>query len=166
MAGRQKLAFTKGVLLLLFLLVRTGLFSQDVRMQKVVSLYSCMKEYDIEYPKTCLAIAIYETGWLECKHCSYQFNNLFGFRSNHEYVKFNSVYDCLQYLKIWQTTYYDPWKLKHPNGNYYEFLAHMRYATGMASYVKTLKHLEGLVEEELEKMDDSLTHPSIETEGR
>ena len=166
MIFREKKSKTKFILPLLMFFQLNG-NCQAGRTAKVDNLYSCLKEYDIECPKTVLAIAIYETGWMECKNCSYQFNNLFGFRANHNYIKFESIYDCVQYLRIWQTAFYDPWKIKHPNGTYYQYLAHIKYAPDMVNYVKTLKHIEGLVAGELNAIDSApITRPSIETEGR
>ena len=168
-ARRKKNKTPKGFLLVALLLsAQLPAHSQDPRTIKINDLYSCLKEYDIECPKTVLAIAIYETGWLECKHCSLQFNNLFGFRTNNNYIRFNSIYDCLDYLRVWQTTYYDPWKKKHPNGTYYDYLAHVKYAhVNIAHYLLTIKSVERLISKDVKKMDDApLTYPSIELEGR
>ena len=169
MIGREKNKTAKSFLpFLLLLFIQLSADSQATRTVKVANLYSCLKEYNIECPKTVLAIAIYETGWMECKHCSYQFNNLFGFRVNNDYLKFESIYDCLAYLRVWQTTYYDPWKVKHPKGTYYEYLAHVKYAhLDMSNYLKTIRAIERLIAREVKQMDEvPLTYPSIETEGR
>jgi len=158
MTGRHKKKSAYCFLLVLLLVtgsLRT--FSQTTRAARVNDLYHCLLEYHIECPKTVLAIVIYETGWLECKNCSYKFNNLFGFRSNHEYLKFKSIYECLEYFKIWQETYYTPWKLKHPKGTYYEYLAHVKYAhVNMSNYLRSIKSIERLISKDVKDMDATL----------
>jgi hypothetical protein len=169
MAVREKNKTSKSFLLLVLLQsVQIAAHSQDARTIKVNNLYSCLKEYDIECPKTVLAVAIYETGWMECKHCTYQFNNLFGFRANHDYLRFKDIYECLEYLKVWQATYYDPWKAKHPKGTYYEYLAHVKYAhANMSHYLLIIRSIEHLIAKDVKQMDDApFTYPSVETEGR
>jgi hypothetical protein len=169
-AGRRKKnKAPKRFLVIAFLLSsQLHAHSQDARTIKINDLYSCLKEYDIECPKTVLAIAIYETGWMECQHCTYQFNNLFGFRANHDYLRFKDIYECLAYLRVWQSTYYDPWKKKHPAGTYYDYLAHVKYAhANISHYLLIIKSIERLIAKDVKKMDDApLTYPSIELEGR
>ena len=163
MVGRQKKKSAPGLLLVLLLLFITlNAFSQKGRTAKINNLYSCLLEYKIECPKTVLAIAVYETGWMECKNCSYQYNNLFGFRSNRNYVRFKNIYECIEYLKVWQETYYDPWKARHPRGSYYDFLVHIRYArSSMSNYLKTIKSVERLVSKNVKDMDATII-PDIE----
>ena len=158
MVSRQKTEWAFSFLLaVLLLLVNQYAFGQKGRVAKVSSLYSCLLDYKIECPKTVLAIAIFETGWLECKNCTYQYNNLFGFRANHDYLRFKSTYECIEYLKIWQQTYYDPWKAKHPKGSYYEFLVHVKYAhLNMPNYLRIIKSIERLVSKDLKEADATL----------
>jgi|GEM_PF-397435 hypothetical protein len=145
------------LLVLLLVFANRFAFSQTSREAKVNDLYHCLLEYHVECPKTVLAIAIYETGWLECKNCTYQYNNFFGFRANHDYLRFKSIYDCLEYFKIWQETYYMPWKLKHPKGTYYEYLAHVKYAhANMGNYLKTIKSIERLISKDVKDMNATL----------
>ena len=56
--GRMKV-----FLLLPLLFMQLWLFSQPEREAKVANLYRSLKEYDIECPKTVLAIVVFETGW-------------------------------------------------------------------------------------------------------
>lgn len=158
MASIQKKKATRSfILALLLLLVQLQVFSQTDRTAKINNLYKCLLEYKIECPKTVLAIIVFETGWLECKNCSYQYNNLFGFRTNQEYIRFKSVYACLDYFKIWEQTYYDTWKIKHPKGTYYEYLTHVKYAhVNIAHYIRTIKSIEKLVAENTSVIDASL----------
>lgn len=117
-------------------------FAQGKRVEKAQALYDSLKVYQIEYPQTVLATALVETGWMECKDCSMNMNNLFGFRSSKGYVSFKNLSECLDYLKKWQDYFYTPWKNSHPNGNYYDFLNYMRYAENMPFYIKNVKNLE------------------------
>ena len=152
MIGRTAKSF---LLILPILFFGLSARSQYDRTTRVRNLYHCLKEYEIECPKTVLAVAIFETGWMECNHCAYQYNNLFGFRTNTNYVRFGSIYECLDYLKTWQTTYY-------------EFLIHMKYARGtMVSYIRILKAIERLVDEDVRQIDESpFINPSIGGENR
>jgi hypothetical protein len=165
MIGRPAKSF---LLILLFMLAGLNAQGQNDRTTRVRDLYRCLNDYGIECPKTVLAVAIFETGWMECKHCAYQYNNLFGFRTNINYIRFGSIYECLDYLKVWQATYYDPWKTRHPNGSYYQYLVHIKYARGtMVSYISTIKAIEKLVDEDVKEIDASpFITPGIGTEGR
>ena len=125
------------------------------RVERVSNLYDSLISHQIKSPKTVLAIAIFETGWMECHHCTYQQNNLFGFRNNEGYVKFATLCDCLDFLKHWQHKYYTPWKILHPKGSYYDFLRHMRYAQDMVSYMKKIKPLEKWIEENVERAEEA-----------
>lgn len=116
--------------------------AQETRQQKAQALYDSLVAYDIKHPKTVLAIALFETGWLECKKCAYNHNNLFGFRGNSAYMKFASISDCLTYLKKWQTNFYEPWHAKHPVAGYHDFLVHLKYAQDMPTYLKKIKWME------------------------
>ena len=154
MFGREKKKRFLLVLPLVF--IQLCAFSQTGRDAKVANLYQSIKQYNIECPKTVLAIAVFESGWLECKNCAYQYNNLFGFRANGDYLKFNSIDECLAYFKTWQNTYYVPWKKRHPNGTYYEYLAHVKYAhINIGNYVRTIKAVERLIDKDVVIMDGS-----------
>lgn len=169
MTGIEKKNGVRSFLLpLLLLCVQFGAHCQSGRDAKVAGLYKRLKEYDIECPKTVLAIVVFETGWMECNHCTYQYNNLFGFRANGDYLRFNSIDDCLAYFKVWQTTYYVPWKKRHPNGTYYEYMAHVKYAhLNMAGYLRTIRAIERLISPDIDMIDSSpRTTPGIETDDK
>jgi hypothetical protein len=152
---RKSLLYRLLVLPLLFLSISS--FSQASRTAKINDLYHCLLEYHVECPKTVLAIVVYETGWLECKNCSYQFNNLFGFRANGQYLKFKSIYECLEYFKVWQETYYLPWKNRHPDGTYYQYLVHVKYAhKNIGNYLTTIKSIERLISKNVSDVDATL----------
>lgn len=131
-----------GLLTLLLTVNTGGVYAQQTRVQKVSALYDSLLVYEIEYPQTVLAQAMFETGWMECKKCTYRWNNLFGFRGNGNYMRFASISDCLVYLKKWQVKYYQPWRKKHPKATYYEFLTHLKYAADMPTYLNKIKQVE------------------------
>ena len=135
---------------LLMMLLGSRLQAQS-REERVGALYDSLIVHEIESPKIVLAIAIFETGWMECHHCTYRENNLFGFRNNGGYVKFATISDCLDFLKHWQEKYYSPWKEKHPKGSYYDFMRHMRYALNMTNYFRFIKPLEKWIDENIEQ---------------
>jgi hypothetical protein len=61
----------------IFVLLITGILSknasaQNYRIERMQSLYDSIRYYGIIEPKTVLAIAILETGWLECSNCHLQ----------------------------------------------------------------------------------------------
>jgi len=124
-------------------------YCQQIHLNKVRSLYDSLIAYDIESPGTVLSVAIFETGWMQCKKCTLSDNNLFGFRNNDGYVKFESVSACLAYLKTWQDTFYKPYKRRHPRKSYYDFLVHIRYAYDMTTYLQTIKSLDHWVSENI-----------------
>ena len=135
--------FIKHILCFLpLLIIGISASGQQNRMVKVQQLYDSLKSYQITNPETVLATAIVETGWLECKDCSLTMNNLFGFRLDSGYIGFASYSDCLAYMKKWQQAFYIPWKAKHPDANYYDFLVYVNYAENMPDYIKSIQSLE------------------------
>jgi hypothetical protein len=136
--------------LLAILFVCTASFtSAQGRVQKVQTLYDSLIAHDIQFPKTVVAMAIFETGWMECKKCTYKDHNLWGFRANKGYMKFSNESYCISYLKKWQQKHYQPWKKRHPIGTYYQFLTYKKFARDMPAYIKKVKKLEGWVEENI-----------------
>lgn len=87
----------------------------------------------IQETEIVLRQAIYETKWFSCTDCSLDGNNLFGFRLNHQYIKFQCWGDAVNYYKAWQDKYY--------NGeDYYQFLINIGYARS-ESYTTDLQSL-------------------------
>jgi hypothetical protein len=139
--------FTKNILagiltMMLLTASNVNLSAQGQRIKEVASIYDSLRSHNIAFPKTVLAIVIYETGWMQCKSCALSYNNLFGFRTNKDFLKFASKTESIKYMKKWQTRYYLPWKLSHPEGTYYEYLTYIRYCDNMDSYIKNIKQIE------------------------
>lgn len=128
--------------MVLLIVGNSELSAQSKRVKAVSNLYDSLRSHNIAFPKTILAIVIYETGWMQCKSCALQHNNLFGFRTNKDFLKFSSVSESIKYMKKWQTRYYLPWKKKHPKGTYYEYLTYIGYCDNMDNYIKNIKSIE------------------------
>ncbi len=127
----------------LVLAQNSELSAQGRRVREASSLYDSLVRHKIESPKTVLAIVILETGWMQCKDCALERNNnLFGFRTNKAFLKFSSTSESIKYMKRWQVKYYKPWKTKHPNGTYYDYLKYIRYCDNMDNYIRKIKSIE------------------------
>lgn len=125
--------------------------STSTTVKRITTLYNSLVSHNIESPKTVLAIVIYETGWLKCKSCALeQNNNLFGFRTNKDFLKFSNTNESIKYMKRWQVKYYKPWKARHPRGTYYEYLRYIRYCDNMDSYIRNIKSIEQWITENVE----------------
>lgn len=83
----------------------------------------------VEEPVYVLAQAAYESGWFNCKKCSWKYNNMFGFTSQSgEYLRFKTWQDCLVYYSNWQKKRYPKYKISHPKGNYLGFLKYCHFS--------------------------------------
>lgn len=102
----------------------------DLNLENV---YEALVLNDIKYPEIVMQQIIVETMWLKCKNCSKEFNNLFGFYLNGQYMKFDTWYESIEYYKKWQDQFYK-------DGDYYQFLVRIGYATS-PNYVGTLKQV-------------------------
>jgi flagellum-specific peptidoglycan hydrolase FlgJ len=89
-----------------------------------------IKKQKILFPDIVLRQAILETGYLKCKDCSLDNNNIFGFRYKNEYLKFDYWQQSVQYYKWWQSK-------KYKEGDYYKFLDN--YYAEDVNYIKKLK---------------------------
>lgn len=128
--------------LIVLLLAPAFLQAQEERIAKIQALYDTLVVFQIEQPRTIAAIAIVETGWLECSKCAFKYNNLFGFRGNGKYMRFDSQEACIAYLKVWQQKKYVPWKERHPKGTYHQFLTAIKYAENMPYYLRNITNVE------------------------
>lgn len=95
------------------------------------NVYAALILNDVKHPEVVMRQIIVETMWLRCENCSKEYNNLFGFYLNGDYIKFENWYESVQYYKTWQDQYYK-------EGDYYQFLARIGYATS-EKYIQTLK---------------------------
>jgi hypothetical protein len=65
-------------------------------------------------------------------------------------MKFDNLSACLAYKRAWQKKFYLPWKEKHPNGTYYQFLIHKKYASDMSNYIKNIRWIEKWIDKNLD----------------
>ena len=84
---------------------------------------------DIQEPLYVLAQACWESGWFQCKNCTWENNNMFGFRAKSgKYMKFKSWQECVIYYANWQKKRYPKFKALYPTGTYLGFLKWCRFA--------------------------------------
>jgi hypothetical protein len=122
---------TKLLIAFLILLPFQQVASQKHNKPKLQAMYDAIKEAGIKEPEFVMAQCIQETGWMDCKNCCLRYNNYFGFYiKGNKCLKFNSRAECIAYYKRWQDKRYPKWKEKNPKGSYYQFLKHVKYATG------------------------------------
>lgn len=97
---------------------------------------------DIKYPLIVYRQVIWETGWLKCKGCSLNYNNLFGIRHKKWVTKDNPM--GYKEEKDWResiTSYKDLIQNQYKEGDYYLFLYELGYAED-ENYIKNLKSIQ------------------------
>jgi hypothetical protein len=97
------------------------------------NVYKQLLASGIKHPDIVIRQVIAETNWLRCKHCSLQFNNLFGFYTKKGYMRFDDWTQSVDYYKTWQDSFYK-------GGDYYSFLQRIGYATA-TGYLTLLKQI-------------------------
>jgi hypothetical protein len=97
------------------------------------NVYNYIKYLEIKYDSIVLKQVILETGNLSCSNCSLDVNNLFGFRYNKQYIKFDHWKHSIRYYANWQYR-------KYKKGDYYQFLINVGYATD-SNYIQKLKKI-------------------------
>lgn len=103
------------------------------------SLQTQIDSLGIQEPLYVMAQALYETGWFQCKYCTWSKYNMFGFRGlNGKYLKFKSWKSCVNYYARWQEKRYKKFKDKYPEGDYLKFLRWSRFAES-PNYSKKIK---------------------------
>lgn len=88
----------KNLLLLLFPIISYSQTSEEILLE--------IKNQGICYPEIVLAQAKLETGNFECRDCSLDLNNLFGFRYKKKYICFDTWQESITYYKEWQDRWY------------------------------------------------------------
>lgn len=92
-------------------------------------------KHDIKHPLIVLKQVIWETGWLKCKDCSLDSNNLCGMGwDGSSYHTYNHWTESIEAYRIWQLKYYK-------EGDYYQFLEDIGYATD-TNYINKLKSIQ------------------------
>ena len=84
---------------------------------------------DIKEPYYVISQALWETGFFSCKNCTFENNNMFGFRCRSgKYMKFKNLNSCMIYYSNWQKKRYPKFKELYPTGTYLGFLKWCRFA--------------------------------------
>jgi len=117
----------------LFFFLTSNINTSNAQIEKDVAM--CIIQSGIKHPEIVFRQAILETGWFTSEYFLKR-NNLFGFRSNGEYFKFNSWQESVNYYLKWQEERY-----KDDKEDYYHFLVRIKYASSK-EYVSTLKRIK------------------------
>jgi hypothetical protein len=112
------------------------------------SFYDSLLYYGVLHPKTSLAIAMMETGYINPEKPPKNYN-YFGFRTRN-YLKFNSKAESLMYLRRWQEKFYLPWLINNKGKSYYSFLRHIHYCGNMKYFIRKVRKYELWISENLE----------------
>lgn len=127
----------KSIIALLLLFAFNGAIAQKSNKPKLQATYNAIKEAGIEEPDFVMAQSIAETGWLNCRSCCLQHNNLFGFyKKGNKCMKFDSEKESIKYYQKWQEKRYPKWKQKFPKGTYYDFLKYIGYAANPKYHIE------------------------------
>jgi hypothetical protein len=101
------------------------------------NVYNYLKCLNIQYFDIVFAQCILETGHLKSKNCI-ENNNLFGFRYQNEYLKFDNWKQSCMYYYCWQSN-------KYKGGDYFDFLEQVGYASDNDYKVKLKSILKNMV---------------------
>jgi len=126
---------------ILIILMGIFLFAASCKAQSKEEVYKYCDSIGIQHVDIVVNQSLLETGQYQCKDCSLDQNNIFGFRWKKQYIKFDTWQESCDYYKRWQDkrykgqpNYYDFLKCvrKHSNGDC------MPYATSK-QYIQKLK---------------------------
>jgi len=130
---------TKKILLLtlfLFIFYTLNVYQYEHRVVRefkaltIENIRQELKKLGVKHSNIIIKQVKLETGNLKyVRH-----NNLFGFRGNNGYLKFNTWQDAVKYKKEWQDKRYH-------GGDYYDFLIKVGYATD-STYIKKLRQMK------------------------
>jgi hypothetical protein len=84
------------------------------------NVYHYLQCLNVQYFDIVFAQCILETGYLKSKNCI-ENNNLFGFRYQNKYLKFDNWKQSCMYYFCWQCN-------KYKGGDYFDFLEQVGYA--------------------------------------
>jgi len=112
---RDKLIEGGYFLPLAFALILTIILGATATAQTPQELLKYADSIGIKNPEIVTRQAILETGGFECRNCSLDRNNIFGFRYEGKYLRFPSWRESVDYYLRWQRKYYD-------GRDYYDFL--------------------------------------------
>ncbi len=113
--------------------------NDSIVLERLDNIKVLLDSLGVEEGVYVLAQAVYESGWFECKSCSWRYNNMFGFKGQDgKYIRFKTWEDCIVYYAKWQKARYPKYKAKYPNGDYLGFLKWSNFAVS-EDYRKQIK---------------------------
>jgi hypothetical protein len=101
------------------------------------NVYNYLKCLNVQYFDIVFAQCILETGHLKSKNCI-ENNNLFGFRYQNKYLKFDNWKQSCMYYYCWQCR-------KYKGGDYFDFLEQVGYASDKDYRLKLKSILKNMV---------------------
>lgn len=148
MHNRNKIAIVMWFILIFMVVISTERYSKIDILVKIEAKEVIVKDslpeltrdnvlkeickLNIKYPLIVMKQVILETGNLQCKNCTLDNFNLFGFTTDGKhYLKFNHWTESVAFYYRWQIKYYK-------ERDYYQFLEDIGYATEK-TYVIRLK---------------------------
>ena len=124
----------RNFILLGIVLIVLMLIGKKVNGQDTTGVRQMIVAYDIKHPDIVMRQLCLESGYLNCKDCSWACcNNPFGMYYKGAYLKYDNLEDAIESYKRWQTYHYK-------GGDYYAFLERVGYATE-PTYVERLKRM-------------------------
>jgi flagellum-specific peptidoglycan hydrolase FlgJ len=136
MKKRSPIKFLLAISIAVFMLTSpiNNLKAQQSKRDSIIFYYLDTISYyldslDVQEQPYVLAQAIWETGWFQCNNCAWsKGHNLFGFRGQNGYIKYNSWVESVVAYSKWQNRRYIPYKKTHPNSTYLNFIVWSKYA--------------------------------------
>jgi len=122
------------LVIVLLLILGTVIYCTSQTKDQV---YDYIIASDIKHPQIVFKQVLKETGHLNCKHCSLDRNNLFGFWDGEKFLTFNTWEESIDYYERWQI------RKGYNGGDYYEFLIKKWGAPNMSTlYIPRLKRVK------------------------
>lgn len=144
--NHDQISKRQGVIIVLLFILTLFAYSKTnaaVYNPMVDSMKVELNNNGIKHVDIVLKQSIWESGWFNCKSCSWsRYNNPFGFRHKSwisetnpkGYIKFKNWRKSVEYYKNWQLKYYK-------GGDYYAFLLNIGYAEAGTRYIDNLKSI-------------------------
>lgn len=100
------------------------------------TLFAEIKKAKILPAEVCLRQAMLETGWLSCRNCSLDRNNLFGFATDRGYLDFATWQESVYYYATWLR------RKGYKGEDIYDFLRRKWVCEDIEHYIEQLKKIK------------------------
>lgn len=121
-------AILLGIILILLMSIGKSIAQDTTGVRQMIIAY------DIKHPDIVMRQLCLESGYLNCKDCSWACcNNPFGMYYKGAYLNYDNLEHAIEYYKWWQDQLYT-------GGDYYDFLERVGYAEE-PTYVERLKEM-------------------------